>query len=91
MKSDQKNREVTRFQKLSYQEQLGTVWQKGILLEARQIPGFWLNLYAMDAIFVEVWICQHKFEITLLRCFSNPDELEPYLVNFSIDGIIQNL
>ncbi|KAA9349600.1 hypothetical protein [Larkinella humicola] len=82
---------LSHFHALSYQDQLNSVWQQGKLLEARRIPGFWLHLYAVNTFFVEMWICQRRYEVTLLRGFLNTEDLEPYLDKISLNGILQDL
>ncbi|WP_421826817.1 hypothetical protein [Larkinella sp.] len=91
MKRKHLSRALSHFHELSYQDQLNNVWQQGKLLEARRIPGFWLHLYAVNTFFVEMWICQRRYEVTLLRGFLNTEDLEPYLDKITLNGILQDL
>lgn len=79
---------ITQFCELSFQDQLNTVWQKGKLLETRRLPGFWLHLYAVDAFFVEMWVCQRRYEVTVLRGFVDTYELSPYIDQISLGGLL---
>jgi hypothetical protein len=76
------------FQELPYQDQLNLVWRQGQLIEARRIPGFWLHLYAVGAFFVEMWVCQRRYEVTLVRLINTTDELEPYIDRISLNGLL---
>lgn len=76
------------FQRLSYQEQLTLVWQRGVLLEARRLPGFWLHLYAVHSFFVEIWVCQRRYEVTLVRLLNDTNELEPYIDKISLANVL---
>jgi nicotinamide riboside transporter PnuC len=69
----------THFYNLTYQEQIDTVWRQGKPLQTRRIPDFWIHLYAVDALFVELWICQRHYDVMVLRVLSTTNELEPYL------------
>jgi hypothetical protein len=82
---------VDLFDAQSFQEQLNTIWQRGLLLEARRLPGFWLHLYTVDTFFVEAWVCQRRYDVTLLRVLSNTDELSPYIDKLVIDDLLDRL
>lgn len=84
MRSNQNPNPETRFHNLTYQDQLDAVWQQGQLLITRQIPGFWLHLYAVNTFFVEIWICQRTYTVTLLRVLNQPNDLEPYLYHVQL-------
>ncbi|GAB3911097.1 hypothetical protein GCM10028803_51720 [Larkinella knui] len=88
MKSEQEKKKLAYFRALSFQEQLNTVWQTGILLDTKRLPGFWLHLYAVNTFFVELWICQRRLDVTLVRGFSNTEELKPYIDRISLDSIL---
>jgi hypothetical protein len=75
------------FHNLPYQEQVTLIWQRGTLLEARRIPGFWLHLYAINSFFVEMWVCQRRYEVNLVRVLTNTNELEPYIDRLSLDEL----
>ncbi|QIP12834.1 hypothetical protein G8759_09455 [Spirosoma aureum] len=79
MQSDRNQNRAAHFQDLTYQGQLDTVWRQGKSLQIRRIPGYWIHLYAVDALFVEMWICQRQYDVMLLRVLDSIDELEPYL------------
>ncbi|MVM40618.1 hypothetical protein GO730_27965 [Spirosoma sp. HMF3257] len=76
------------FHSLAYQDQLNLIWQRGILLEARRIPGFWLHLYAVNAFFVEMWICQRQYSVNLVRVLTDTNELEPYIDKLSLSELL---
>lgn len=88
MKSEREKKELIYFRGLSFQEQLNTVWQSGIMLDTKRLPGFWLHLYAVNSFFVEMWICQRRLDVTLVRGFSNTDELKPYIDRISLESLI---
>jgi len=78
------------FRRLPYDDQVNLVWQQGKLLEVRRIPGFWLHLYAVNTFFVEMWICQRLYDVTLVRALDDANELEPYLDKISLDGLFSS-
>jgi hypothetical protein len=78
------------FHSLAYQEQLNLIWQRGILLEARRIPGFWLHLVAVNTFFVEMWICQRQYSVNLVRVLTTTNELEPYLDKVSLNELFSD-
>ncbi|GAB3247239.1 hypothetical protein GCM10027347_02710 [Larkinella harenae] len=88
MKSEREKKELTYFRGLSFQDQLNTVWQTGKLLDTKRLPGFWLHLYAVNSFFVEMWICQRRLDVTLVRGFSDTDELKPYIDRISLESLI---
>ncbi|UFH53997.1 hypothetical protein [Spirosoma sp. KNUC1025] len=90
MKSEQNHKRAAYFLGLPYQDQLNVIWQRGILLEARRIPGFWLHLYAVDSFFVEIWVCQRRYDVTLVRLLDSINELEPYIDKISLDTLLPN-
>ena len=87
MTNDRHSTQIGQFCELSFQDQLNTVWQRGRLLDARRVPGFWLHLYVVDTFFVEMWVCQRRYEVTLLRGFDTTDELDPYIDRISLAGL----
>lgn len=89
MKSERHPDGAAYFQSLTYQDQLNLVWQQGILLEARRLPGFWLHLYAVQSFFVETWVCQRRYDVTLVRLLNSTNELEPYIDKISLGNVLQ--
>ncbi|WP_420150779.1 hypothetical protein [Spirosoma sp.] len=87
MKSD-RNDGAAFFRELPYQDQVNLVWQRGLLLEARRLPGFWLHLYAVDTFFVEMWVCQRRYDVTLVRLLDHINELEPYIDKISLGNVL---
>ena len=90
MKSERNQNGAAYFQGLTYQDQLNLVWQRGILLEARRLPGFWVQLYAVNSFFVETWVCQRRYDVTLVRLLDDTSELEPYIDKISIGNVLPN-
>ncbi|MBD2753171.1 hypothetical protein [Spirosoma validum] len=88
MQSERNHDGAASFQRLSYQEQLNLVWQRGVLLEARRLPGFWLHLYAVNSFFVETWVCQRRYDVTLVRLLGDTNELEPYLDKILLGNVL---
>ncbi len=87
MQSEQNQYGVAYFHSLPYQDQLNLVWQQGMLIEARRIPGFWLHLYAVNTFFVEMWVCQRRYDVTLVRMLADTNELEPYIDKVSLRNL----
>ncbi|GAB4049263.1 hypothetical protein [Spirosoma litoris] len=90
MKSNLNANGAEHFHNLAYQDQLNLIWQQGILLEARRIPGFWLHLYAVNTFFVEMWICQRKYSANLVRVLTDTSELEPYIDKLSLGELFSD-
>jgi hypothetical protein len=88
MQSGPLGRGAAYFQDQPFPDQLNVIWQRGALLETRRIPGFWLHLYALDTFFVEMWVCQRRYDVSLLRVLACTDELEPYLDRLSVDKLV---
>ncbi|GAB4027544.1 hypothetical protein [Spirosoma koreense] len=87
MESNYPRNGAAYFHSLPYEEQVNLVWQRGVLLEARRLPGFWLHLYAVNSFFVEMWVCQRRYSVTLVRMLDTTNELEPYLDRISLDSL----
>ncbi|MCK8492647.1 MULTISPECIES: hypothetical protein [Spirosoma] len=79
MQNDRNLNKAAYFNRLTYQEQLEAIEQQGQALQVRQIPDFWIHLYAIGALFVELWVCQQNHDVMLLRVLSASSELDPYL------------
>lgn len=90
MRSERNYKGVAHFHRLPYQDQLNLVWQQGQLLEARRIPGFWLHLYSVNTFFVEMWVCQRQYDVTLVRVLDTINELEPYIDKISLGELFPN-
>lgn len=90
MRNDGYTQGLAYFHGLPYEDQLNLVWQRGSLLEARRIPGFWLHLYAVNAFFVEMWVCQRRYDVTLLRALANTNELDPYIDRVSLTSLFSD-
>ena len=88
MYTEQNSEGAAYFHRLPYQDQLKVVWQRGKLVEARRIPGFWLYLYSVNAFFVEMWICQRRYDVELVRVLTNTTELEPYIDKVSLAELL---
>lgn len=76
------------FSIMTWQEQVDSIWSEGILLLTRRVPGYWLHLYAVGPFFAELWICQKRYEVGLVRAFLDTSELEPYLLQIHIDKLL---
>ena len=90
MHSERNQEGASHFHGLPYQDQLNFVWQQGKLLEARRIPGFWLHLYSVNAFFVEMWVCQRRYDVTLVRVLEDLHELEPYVDRISLERLLSD-
>ncbi|MBN8822695.1 MULTISPECIES: hypothetical protein [unclassified Spirosoma] len=88
MYTGQNHEGAAYFHQLPYEDQLNLIWRHGKLIEARRIPGFWLHLYAVNAFFVEMWICQRRYDVELLRVLDHTNELEPYIDKISLTGLL---
>ncbi|MCK8490598.1 hypothetical protein M0L20_01970 [Spirosoma sp. RP8] len=70
---------LATFDKLPFPEQAATIWQKGQPVATRHLPDFRLHLYAVDLLFVEMWVCRRRFVVTLFRTITDTDDLLPYV------------
>lgn len=79
---------ASHFAEETFQNQLNAIWQRGKLLETRRLPGFWLYLYSLDTFFVEMWICQRRYDVSMLRTLASTRELESYISRILLHDLI---
>lgn len=70
------------FNKFELEEQLTTVWEKGVFLENHITTKEKCNCYAIDNFFVEVVYNAEHNVITEVRSFKSGHLLDKYSVNF---------
>jgi len=68
-----------QFKLLKEQEQYNTVWERGVLIDARMADGYKFLLYKMDSFYVEIKYNAEKNNIEGLRSFSSVMPLMDYL------------
>ncbi|MEO6069067.1 MAG: hypothetical protein ABIP31_00915 [Chitinophagaceae bacterium] len=76
------------FNILDENEKANTIWSKGVLIGERIDAFHKINLYQVDAFYVEVYHHTHFNVITKIQSFSSTNKLQPYLEVISLDGIV---
>ena len=72
------------FNRLSDEDQLCAVWEQSNFVVTRRQGPYLLNLYAIDAFWVEVRYHPGQNQITGCRAFGSINALEPYLSLFTL-------
>ncbi|MDB5239645.1 MAG: hypothetical protein JWP57_270 [Spirosoma sp.] len=72
------------FNRLSETAQLSAVWERSNFVVSRREGPYLLNLYAIDAFWVEVRYHPRLNQITGCRAFRSTVALTPYLAGFSL-------
>lgn len=76
------------FNRLSDEDQLCAVWEQSDFVVSRRLGPYLLNLYAIDAFWVEVRYHPRQNQITGCRAFRSTVALEPYLSGFSLADLL---
>jgi hypothetical protein len=76
------------FNRLSDEDQLCAVWEQSNFVVTRRQGPYLLNLYAIDAFWVEVRYHPGQNQITGCRAFRSIDALEPYLCLFTLPDFL---
>ena len=76
------------FNHLSETAQLSAVWERSNFVVSRREGPYLMNLYAIDAFWVEVRYHPGQNQITGCRGFRNTVALAPYLLGFSLADLL---
>jgi hypothetical protein len=76
------------FNILDENEKANLVWTKGVLIGERTEAFHTIRLYQIDAFYVEVYHHNHFNVIIKMVSFSKTDQLQPYLQEISLDGLV---
>ena len=74
-----------RFNRLSEEEQIKTVWDMGIFLDNYISKTEWLSCYAIDMFFVELLYDVYTNKIIEVRSFKSGKCLDKYAPNFKTE------
>jgi hypothetical protein len=73
---------------LDENEKANTVWGRGVLIGERSDAFHKINLYQVDAFYVEVYHHTHFNVITKIQTFTTTHKLQPYLEHISLEGLV---
>ena len=76
------------FNHLSETAQLSAVWERSNFVVSRREGPYLLNLYAIDAFWIEVRYHPRQNQITGCRGFRSTVALAPYLLGFSLADLL---
>ena len=76
------------FNILDENEKAKLVWAKGVLIGERTEAFHTIRLYQVDAFYVEMYHHNHFNVIIKMVSFSHTDQLQPYLQEISLDGLV---
>lgn len=79
--------EEFKYQKKEIKMQL--VFDNGIYLCSRQEPEYTIDLYQIDAFYVEAYYHHREKVSGYMRAFSSVHDLEPYLDEIDLSGLMQ--
>lgn len=72
------------FKSLKEQDQINTVWQRGVHISNRSEKEYKVLLYQIDGFYTEVYYNASTNKIEKLKSFSSTIPLEPYLKQINI-------
>ena len=76
------------FNRLSETDQLSAVWERSNFVVSRRLGPYLLNLYAINAFWVEVRYHPGQNQLMGCRAFRSTDGLEPYLCLFTLPDFL---
>ncbi len=76
------------FNILDENEKARLVRTKGVLIGERNEAFHTIRLYQIDAFYVELYHHNHFNVITKMVSFSQTDQLQPYLEEIRLDGLV---
>lgn len=71
---------LEEFNKLSFDEKLNMVYDKGTFLDNYVTKNIRLNCYAVELFFVELVYCSEKNKIVEIRSFEEGKHLDKYVI-----------
>ncbi len=78
------------FKLLSENQQTEVVWIEGDFVADRKEGDYAILLYQLYSFYVEVKYSGKTNRFLIYRCFSNIDQLEPYLEEIDISGLVRH-
>lgn len=79
---------LLQFNEMTEDQKAFILEQYGVCISARDHKNNKLLLYQVDAFYVEVHFDPPTQSIKKMKSFASTDELEPYLNNISLKGVI---
>jgi hypothetical protein len=76
------------FRRLSETKQFRRLLTKGVCVAERATPDEQVLLFQIDRFYVEVSFSKDSDEAVCARSFESTDELDPYLENIDLSGIL---
>ena len=87
-KNNEYARALYQFNVLIESEKTAIVWNEGHFVGDRKENNFSIMLYQVRSFYVELYYSGQENKISKLRSFSSTEQLEPYLRNINISGLI---
>ncbi|MGN6165323.1 MAG: hypothetical protein ACTHOF_12355 [Flavisolibacter sp.] len=79
------------FKEFKYQDKQSKkqmLFNHGVYLAQRPHTGFTILLFQIDSFYVEVYFDTEEEQIGYIRTFTSVDDLEPYLQQVDISGLL---
>ncbi len=80
---------MCQFERLPFKTKSSVLFQCGVYLDKIENQGYKLQLFQLDAFYIEVQYCKKKNRITHYKIFDTTDLLEPYLQGIDIKDVLQ--
>lgn len=80
-----------QFTQLTKPQQRIYLLTQGTFLAERQNSQFDLMLYELHGFYTEVAFVKHTNKVAYFKTFTGTKELEPYLAQISLDGLLQEV
>lgn len=80
---------LSKFNKLSIEEQQKAVLINGVFLAERKDPPLRMMLYDMESFYVEVFFLSRYNKVAWFNAFQSTKKLEPYLQTIDVNSILQ--
>lgn len=68
--------------------QLTNLFLYGVCVATRNIKEHCILLFQLENFYVEIFVSNSSGEVTHCRCFQDTGELQPYLEQIDISGIV---
>jgi hypothetical protein len=80
--------ELNNFNKLSLEEKKQLVWEHGIYIDSKVSKYSAVTLFLVGDYYVEMFLNRISEDIEEIRAFDEVDNLEIYLKEINIDGLL---
>jgi hypothetical protein len=80
---------LTKFNRLSLEEQQIAVLQEGVFLAERKDAPLRMMLYDMNSFYVEVFFLNRYNKVAWFNGFTSTDKLEPYLAHIDVSSVLE--